>query len=331
MTSEPESRGPSNVVHCSAVNRLHLERDRIRELLAAGSFFWLDVHAPEAADLAILRDEFGFHPLSLEDSWRFGQRPKIDEYDGYVFLVVFGASSDGDEDGLVEAHCFYSDHYLVTLHRDEAPSISALRERYVKRDEPVDDPARLMHAVVDGLVDSFFPRLEVIDDRIDQLEDEIFRDAGDPELQEIFSMKRALVTMRKVVAPQRDLFASIVVGIDSFPGMTDDDQRYFRDVYDHLIRIGDMIDTYRDLLTGAMDVYLSTVSNRLNGVMKQLAIIATVFMPLTFLTGFFGQNLGWMVAHAGGLGHFLVFGIGLELMTLAIVLTYFFRRGWLSR
>ena len=136
-------------------------------------------------------------------------------------------------------------------------------------------------------------------------------------------MKRALVTMRKVIAPQRDLFASIVVGVESFPGMSDDDQRYFRDVYDHLIRIGDMIDTYRDLLTGAMDVYLSTVSNRLNVVMKQLAIIATVFMPLTFLTGFFGQNLGWMVIHVGGLGHFLVFGIGLELMTLAIVLTYF--------
>ena len=108
--------------------------------------------------------------------------------------------------------------------------------------------------------------------------------------------------------------------------MTDDDQRYFRDVYDHLIRIGDMVDTYRDLLTGAMDVYLSTVSNRLNGVMKQLAIIATVFMPLTFLTGFFGQNLGWMVEHVGGFGHFLVFGIGLELMTLAIVLSYFWRR-----
>ena len=93
----------------------------------------------------------------------------------------------------------------------------------------------------------------------------------------------------------RDLFASIVTGVEDFPGMTDDDQRYFRDVYDHLIRIGDMVDTYRDLLTGAMDVYLSTVSNRLNAVMKQLAIIATVFMPLTFLTGFFGQNLAWMV------------------------------------
>ena len=331
VTSEHEPPGPANVVHCSAARRLHLERDRVRGLLAEGSFFWLDVHAPEAADLEILREEFGFHPLSLEDSWRFGQRPKIDDYDGYIFLVVFGASSDGDEDGLVELHCFYSDRYLVTLHRDEAPSIAALRERYVKRDAPVDDPARLLHAVVDGLVDGFFPRLAAIDDRIDVLEEGIFRDAGEIQLQEIFTMKRELVGMRKVISPQRDLFASIVVGVQSFPGMSDDDQRYFRDVYDHLIRIGDMIDTYRDLLTGAMDVYLSTVSNRLNGVMKQLAIIATVFMPLTFLTGFFGQNLGWMVAHVGGVGHFLVFGLGLELLTLAIVLGYFARRGWLSR
>ncbi len=331
MTSETDSPGPANVVHCTADHGLHLERGRVEELLEGGSFFWLDVQAPEANDLEILREEFGFHPLSLEDSWRFGQRPKVDDYDGYIFLVVFGASSDEDMDGLVELHCFYSDRYLVTLHRDDAPSISELRERYAKRDAPVDDPARLLHAVVDGLVDSFFPRLAAIDDRIDLLEEGIFRDAGEAQLQEIFTMKRELVGMRKVISPQRDLFASIVVGVESFPGMTDDDQRYFRDVYDHLIRIGDMVDTYRDLLTGAMDVYLSTVSNRLNDVMKQLAIIATVFMPLTFLTGFFGQNLGWMVMHVGGLGHFLVYGIGLELMTLAIVLGYFRRRGWLSR
>ncbi len=319
MSSGAPSSGPRNVLHCNGARRLSLERDKVRELIAAGDFFWLDIHDPQASDLEILGEEFSFHPLSLEDSWRFDQRPKIDEYETYVFLVVFGASNEHDRDGLVEVHCFYSEHYLVTLHRDAAPSIAALRERYTKRNEPLTDPARLMHAVVDGLVDSFFPRLEAIDDRIDELEDQIFLDAGDPELQEIFGMKRELVTMRKVITPQRDLFSSIVVGIGAFPGMTDDDQRYFRDVYDHLIRISDMVDTYRDLLTGAMDVYLSTVSNRLNGVMKQLAIIATVFMPLTFLTGFFGQNLGWMVAHSGGLGHFLLFGVGLELVTLAIL------------
>ncbi len=331
MTADPDASGPANVVHCSVDHGLHLERAKVKALLEADEFFWLDIHDPKTADLEILREEFGFHPLSLEDSWQFNQRPKIDDYDGYVFLVVFGASGATDADGLVEVHCFYSDRFLITLHRDDAPSLEALRLRYVKRDAPVDDPARLLHGVVDGLVDSFFPRLSAIDDRIDVLEDGIFLDADDEQLQEIFSMKRALVSMRKVISPQRDLFSSIVAGVEDFPGMTDDDQRYFRDVYDHLIRIGDMVDTYRDLLTGAMDVYLSTVSNRLNAVMKQLAIIATVFMPLTFLTGFFGQNLGWMVAHSTGLGHFLIFGLGLELMTLGIVLTYFWRKGWLTR
>jgi magnesium transporter len=113
--------------------------------------------------------------------------------------------------------------------------------------------------------------------------------------------------------------------------MSDDDLRYFRDVYDHLIRIGDMVDTYRDLLTGAMDVYLSTVSNRLNSVMKQLAIIATVFLPLTFLTGFFGQNFGWMVRHVDGVGHFLLLGLGLDLAVAVFVLAMFRHWGWLSR
>ncbi len=144
-------------------------------------------------------------------------------------------------------------------------------------------------------------------------------------------MKRLLVGIRKVVTPQRDLFASLVVGAQEVPGMSVDDRRYFRDVYDHLIRISDLVDTYRDLLTGAMDVYLSTVSNRLNTVMKQLAIIATVFMPLTFLTGFFGQNFGFLVRHVGGWPAFLTFGVVLELATVAIVLVTFRLRGWLAR
>ncbi len=323
--------GPANLIHCRGAHGLQAERGRVRELLAAGEFFWLDVHEPQEADLAILRDEFGFHPLSLEDSWRFGQRPKVDDYDGYVFLVVYGASDEGDDDGLVEMHCFTSDRYLVTLHRDSAPSVEELHGRYVKRDARVTNPARLLHAVVDGLVDGFFPRLSVLDDRIDTLEEGIFRNADEEQLQALFSMKRELVAMRKVIAPQRDLFASVAAGVVTFPGIGADEQRYFRDVYDHLIRIGDMVDTYRDLLTGAMDVYLSTVSNRLNVVMKQLAVIATVFLPLTFLTGFFGQNFAWMVAHITGGARFAVLAVGLDLLAVAVILGTFWRRGWLSR
>ena len=141
-------------------------------------------------------------------------------------------------------------------------------------------------------------------------------------------MKRVLVGLRKTVSPQRDTFARLMGGIAELPGLAQDDERYFRDIYDHLIRISDLIDSYRDLLTGAMDVYLSTVSNRLNAVMKQLTIIATVFLPLSWLTGFFGQNFGFMVGHIEGWKTFVGLGVVSELLVLAALLVFFKRRGW---
>jgi magnesium transporter len=134
--------------------------------------------------------------------------------------------------------------------------------------------------------------------------------------------------MRKAISPQRDTFAGLMGRIAQLPGFAEADERYFRDIYDHLIRISDLIDSYRDLLTGAMDVYLSTVSNRLNSVMKQLAVIATIFLPLSWLTGFFGQNFGFEVKHIADWGTFVGLGLGTELAALALLLIYFKRRGW---
>ena len=141
-------------------------------------------------------------------------------------------------------------------------------------------------------------------------------------------MKRLLVGMRKAITPQRDVFASLSGGVAQLPGMTEEDERYFRDIYDHLIRISDLIDTYRDLLTSSMDVYLSTVSNRLNAVMKQLTIMATIFLPLAFITGFFGQNFGWMVDRIKSPALFFGLGVGLEVVTVAALFTLFKKRGW---
>jgi magnesium transporter len=124
------------------------------------------------------------------------------------------------------------------------------------------------------------------------------------------------------------MVARLVNGTMTLPGMTSEDERYFRDVYDHLIRLGDLIDTYRDLLTSSLDVYLSTVSNRLNSVMKQLAVIATIFLPLTWLTGFFGQNFGFEVRHIAGWQSFVWLGIGIELVAVAVMMVFFKRRGW---
>ena len=314
------------VVHEEKVRELHLSRESVKALLAAGSFFWIDLPRPEEQDFAVLRDVFEFHPLALEDSEQFGQRPKLDDYDDFVFLVVYGAVPD--EDRLVEVHCFYSERFLITVHRDEAPAFSEVRHRYEKRRGAIESPALLLYRIIDALVDSFFPILADFDDRIDDLENQTFLRASDAQLQEIFAMKRLLVGMRKAVTPQRDLFATLMGGGVEIPGMTTEAERHFRDIYDHLIRISDLIDTYRDLLTGSMDVFLSTVSNRLNVVMKQLAVIATIFLPLTFITGFFGQNFGWLVRNINGWPAFALLGIGLEIAAVAILMIFFKRRGW---
>jgi magnesium transporter len=188
----------------------------------------------------------------------------------------------------------------------------------------------VLYLIVDELVDTYFPVLAQLDDRIDALEDAILKQPTEAQLGELFAMKRTLVTLRKVVTPERDMFARLLSGMNLLEGMTPEDERYFRDLYDHLIRISDLVDSYRDLLSGAMDTHLSTVSNRLNQVMKQLTIIATVFLPLSFITGFFGQNFGWMVNRLGSFGAFAGLAIGLELVTALGLVVVFRRRGWLG-
>jgi magnesium transporter len=324
----PDRTEPSvcHVVDHKSSGERHFDRQTVEQLLAGDGFFWLDLDQPDEGDFAILRDVFKFHPLAVEDSEQFGQRSKIDDYDDFVFLVVYGAVRDDDR--LVEVHCFYSERFLVTVHREDCPPLADIRRRYAEREKPIEHPSMLLYHVVDGLVDSFFPILADFDDRIDELENAIFTRADDRQLQQIFAMKRLLVGMRKAVSPQRDAFAQVMGGIADLPGLADEDERYFRDVYDHLIRISDLIDSYRDLLTGAMDVYLSTVSNRLNAVMKQLTIIATIFLPLSWLTGFFGQNFGFEVRHITGVGPFLVYGVAVEVLVVVGMLVYFKRRGW---
>jgi magnesium transporter len=319
-----KDRSRCHVFHHTGSDRIHFGRDEVERLLASGEFFWLDLEEPTPADFEILRDAFGFHPLAVEDSEAFGQRAKVDDYDDFVFIVAYGAAPDDDR--LVEVHSFYSERFLVTVHRDDCPAFAEIRERYAKRPGRIERPSLLLYRVLDGLVDSFFPLLAGFDDRIDELEDAIFLRADDQQLQEIFQMKRLLVGIRKAVTPQRDAFASR--GVAELPGLSQEDEHYFRDVYDHLIRISDLIDSYRDLLTGAMDVYLSTVSNRLNAVMKQLTIIATIFLPLAWITGFFGQNFGWLVRHVGSWEAFLLFGLLTELAAVGGMLFYFKRRGW---
>jgi magnesium transporter len=296
-----------------------IDRVALEARLSSGEFFWLDLHSPGEEEFALLRDVFKFHPLAIEDSEQFGQRPKLEDYGSFAFMVLYGAAPPPDKDRLVELHCFYSNRFLVTVRRDESPACDILRERYEKRPAPAPRPIVLLYRLMDSLADSFLQALEDFDEGIDELQDRLAEGPTDEQLQDLFAMRRRLVTLRRTVTPERDLVAGLAGGIAALPDMDEDAQRYFRDVYDHLVRVSDAIDSYRDVLTGAMDVYLSTVSNRLNVVVVRLTVISTILLPLIVLTGFFGQNFAWMVEHVSGLTAFLVFGLAVPLVAIVLL------------
>jgi magnesium transporter len=304
-----------------------LDRPQVEDLRRRDEFFWLDLKDPSDDDLNALQEIFGFHPLSIEDTREFGQRPKLESYGDYVFVVFYGARTEGDRVGLTELHMFLSGSYVISIRRELCAELEAVRatlEKAGARGEQF-----ILYKIFDALTDSFFPVLSGMDEQIDEIENEIIQQPTDQQLQTIFQLKRDLVAMRRVVTPQRDLFARAIDDITALPGLEPSAHDYFRDVYDHLIRISEQIDSYRDLLTSAMDVYLSTVSNRLNQVMKQLTIIATIFLPLSFVTGFFGQNFLWLVQHIDTFGAFLAYGVGGVLVALVLLVGWFRRAGYL--
>jgi magnesium transporter len=307
-----------------AAEEATLDRASLEQRLAGG-FFWLDLQPPTRQDLRLLGEVLDLHPLAIEDSFQFGQRPKLEEYETFDFLVVYGHAPD--EDDLVEVHCYLSERFLLTVRRDDAPALDALHGAYA-RGRTLHSPAPVVYAVVDALVDSFFPPLVRFDERLALIEDDLLRSPKEALLQDVFAMKRRITQLRRVVVPQRDVFGRVASGAAELPGATAETERYFRDIYDHLVRLGETLEASADLMASTIEIYLSSSSRQLNEVMKQITVIAAIFLPLTFVTGFFGQNFGWMVRHIDGAVAFFVLGIGLEVTAIVLLLTYFRRRNW---
>jgi len=309
--------------------------DGIQQATSAGTFFWLDldIHDPGPDDdvSGMLINTFHFHPVAVAAADQFGQRARIDNYDDFVHIITFGMAGDGKN--VAEVHCFITEKCIISIHQGNCPALATVRDRLAEHPVPQVAPPQvaIFYLIMDTLIDSFFPVLSDFDDAIDDLEGAILKNPTEEQLGSLFNMKRQIMTIRKVITPQRDMISSLNSGMVEIPGMTDQGAVYFRNLYDHLIRISDLVDGYRDLVGGAMDTHLSMVSNRLNVVMKQLAIIATIFLPLGFLTGFFGQNFSWPIAHLQvGLGHFLFLGLGTELVAIVVLFVLFKRRGWLG-
>ena len=289
---------------------------------------WLDIENPNADDYKLLEDTFKAHPLTIEDIQQQNQRPKIDEYPEYNFVVIFQADWEGDDVSFLEHHLFVGPNYLITVHNEPAPALKELQDRIHKSPALTKgQPAFLTYLVVDALVDATFPVLEKVDDTVDAMEDQIIEKASPDSLDRIYHLKHSVSMLRTHLGAQRDVFQKLIThGIHL---QQQDMTLYYRDVYDHIVRQYETVDSLRDLLSSAMDVYLSTVSNRLNQTTKALTVIASLFLPLSFLTGFYGMNFTYLTQVLETPYWAFAAGVGTMLVSIGIQVYFFRRRGWI--
>jgi magnesium transporter len=288
---------------------------------------------PEELAEPILRG-FGFHPLAIDDALQETHTPKVDDWGDYIYLVL-SILNYKQENGMFQAEIdeldvFLGQNYVVTFH-DQL--LTAVEDTWIacQRDiRHVQDGAdHLLYRIVDALVMSYMPLVEQIDAQIDQIEDRVF-DRPNPEiLEQIFALKRLLLTMRRILLPQREVLNKLAR--DDFRVIDPKDRVFFRDIYDHLVRLHDLNESLRDLVSGALDTYLSVTNNRMNEIMKVLTIITTFFMPITFITGFFGMNFFEPVAHLIGWTSQQAFSVTMSIIVGLPVAMYFWMRGrtWL--
>ncbi|MEP0762733.1 MAG: magnesium/cobalt transporter CorA [Chloroflexota bacterium] len=260
---------------------------------SADGLLWLDLcDEPPARCEPILRDVFGFHPLAVDDALAESHHPKIDDWGEYLLVVLHGVVFDGQGEPQVhtqELDVFLGRSYVLTYRSEPIAAVErvwALCQRDVRHIQH--GPDHLLYKLADEVVADYMPAVESIDEAIDRIEDDLFDGAGTAVPEEIFRLKRGLLHLRRIIAPQREVLNKLSRG--DFPVILDDDRVFFRDVYDHLVRLYDITESLRDLVASVLDSYLSVVNNRMNDVMKTLTVIATLFMPLSFVVGFFGMN-----------------------------------------
>jgi magnesium transporter len=294
----PAGRGLPRSFHrdeAGAVRRDLTPRAMADVLEQGAGELWVDIDTTSRPQLAMLEKVFNFHPLSIEDTLNPNSRVKIEEYPGYLFVIVrtvaFCEETTDDPYDLETSNlCFFlGKNFLVSVHGERAPAVLALEERLARSPELLARGVeRLMHQMMDASVDAFFPILDQIDDFLDKLEERVFVTFDQAALREIFTMKRLVLALRRHLAPQREVFNVLTNRPTAL--LSPETQVYFRDVYDHILRINDALDTYRELLSSVLDSYLSQVSNRLGASSKALAVVSTVSLPLVVFSGMWGMN-----------------------------------------
>jgi len=254
---------------------------------------WVDFEATDPQDdEPIMRDIFGFHPLAIDDALQESHVPKLDDWGEYLYIVLHSVVVDKNVDGqldTLELDIFVGKNYMVTHHDQPISAIERVWD-LVHRDfrHLKNGPDHLLYRLTDEVVASYMPVVEAIDEEIDLAEDQVFDRPTPQTLEKIFTLKRATLHLRRIVGPQREVLNKLAR--DDYAVIDTRSRIYFRDVYDHLVRLHDITESLRDLVGGSLDTYLSVINNHMNDIMRTLTIITTLFMPLTFITGFFGMN-----------------------------------------
>jgi magnesium transporter len=298
---------------------------------------WLDMEDPNAEELSLLDKVFHFHPLAIEDATHRAQRPKLEDYtqvsdvcgQGYFYMVIHGPDLETFKQHLQtkELDCFFSDRYLVTCHEKRMKSIEEVRDRAAADagtmlEKGVD---WLLYLILDHLVDTYIPILDNLEEELDTIEEDSLTRPTPDLLMRIAAKKRELLDFRRNIGPQREVIAQLTRG--EVPFIRENARIYFRDVQDHLIRTVETVELYRDLIMGARDIYLSSVSNRLNQIMKTLTVVSVIAMPVMIVTSFFGMNFENMPAIHSPKGFYVA--MGLTAVFEVILLWLIKRKGWL--
>ena len=304
------------------------ETDAINGLCSnASKIVWVDVSDPTSQDFDSLAKQFGFHPLSIEDCRHQHQRPKVEEFPGYYFIVLYEAVlNEAGRLQLGELGIFLGKNYLVTVHSQPIRAIETAERLWRSWTDLAERGTGLLaYLLIDAVVDDYLPLLDEVSDRMDSLEDQIFADFQPESLEEIFRVKKELLLLRRAVTPLRDVFNTLLRREQ--PIFSRETHTYFQDVFDHLIRVADTIDTLRDMVGSMMDAYLSISGNRMNLIMKRLTSIATILMSVTLVAGIYGMNfdympeLKWRYGYVGALLSMVAVGLA--------IFSYFRRIKWL--
>jgi len=313
-----------------------IERDlappRLREIIQAGTGeLWVDIDSTDMHQHALLEKVFDFHPLAIEDTLSPDTRVKNEEYDRYVFVVMAGIRFDeGTPDPFdletFNLYFFLGRNFLVTVHAIPSQSCDAVRGRLIRSPDLIARGVGMtMHNIIDQAVDLYFPLVEKLNDIVDQLEEQLFAEFDENLIHRIFKAKRSVFTFRRHIGPLREVLNLLTHRPSTF--IRSETQLYYRDVYDHTLRIVDSLDLTRDLLGGVLETYLSQTSNRMNRVMKQLSIVATIALPLVVVGGIFGMNFSRMPLIHHPLG--FVWALGIMGGVSAVIVAWLKRQKWL--